>query len=204
MAEGQQAHWWQEPEQPSETSRQASERVALAATSVSEPELDTWAELEAEALRRSKRATVLEAESVSIYIDRSAALRQRRRDRIFTCLYMAWNLIFFPSLCWVAIARNWGHLELWVSVSIVMTCHLFNKSLQFFHYFKWRNEFLQTSEKPLIRLSPQGIRLGTPDYWDVMLSWNEIASIGTKRYGKYGRLEINDTKYISRNTLNYP
>ncbi len=95
MAEGQRLRWWQDDEERTNAAREASKRVAITPTPLlpetaampaamaehSEPQTDTWAELEAEAARRVAQASIDETKSLSFYTDKAALLTRYRRLR---------------------------------------------------------------------------------------------------------------------------
>jgi hypothetical protein len=200
VAEGQRLRWWQEEEQ-NQPFRRVLECESLAAVPllpesnaapVAETEAaasaeeysDTWEDLEAEALRRAEQAKQEEAESVSFYLDKTASLVRHRRETkplwwllgimVLGCLVVPLILQF--------ISPNHHHSSPNIgSLSVLMII---------FSQYCRRQQWLQSHEKPTVRIAPQGLFIDTPMYKDVSLPWEEIVEIKPRKR----RLDIRATK----------
>ncbi len=208
MAEGQSVRWWQESEEQSQVSQRAGERVGPApaplvpvplvaalpaevalstAVTLDEEYQDTWEDLEAEAVRRAQQAKVEDAESISFFTEKTAALVRHRRDgRI-----MGWT---FGTLILLVFL---------VPLIFLLTDHHHHSPPPFgmiggfagvFSMFYRRRKWLEDNENPTLRLSPQGLFINTAMQTNTTLPWNEIEEITAKGKPKKRHLEIRASK----------
>ncbi|MES2464263.1 MAG: hypothetical protein V4671_27190 [Armatimonadota bacterium] len=203
MAEGQQLRWWQEQDEQSQVSHRASERVTVvpapllpsAVTApVAEPVTlteefhDTWEDLEAEAVRRAEQAKIQQTESVSFFMDKSAALVKHRREG----RTMAW---IFGSVILMIILLP-------LSIFFMDSHHHYSPPplgaicgfAGVFSIFCRRRKWLEENEKPTVRLSPQGIDIHTAMQPDISLLWKEITEVTPKGSRKKRALHIRASK----------
>ena len=222
MADSPRLRWWQDEEEQAQTAREAAERVAVASASLlpetvtaysettvhSEPENDTWAELEAEAARRVEQSKVEAAESLSFYTDKAAALTRYRRYRrvaspfiigmMFMNFLLAAFLAYQISSLYQMYALDHEHLQLPIIllltplISLIASCVL-NPRFVFWQadrIMKWQ----QDSVEPAVRLSPLGIHLCTPIHKNVTIPWGDIVSVKLRGPSKYRHLEVRNDK----------
>ncbi len=206
MAEGPTSRWWQEQEQPSKTSRQASERVARAAAPISEPELelDTWAELEAETLRRSQTVDGENSEIVAFYMDKgSLILKYRQWQQSMKRVVSVWfllQLLLTAYFYWFltkpmspelpSLSVSWFtcfRLVAWFVLGQVPLLLLMAR-------VKRVECEMENLNGPTIQLCPQGLQLNWLYYSNLMLPWKDITSIEPNRLGKFPYLDIHGTK----------
>ncbi len=205
MAEGQRLRWWQEPEEQNQILQGASHRAVLeaplltpetatTATTATEPVIlldkyaDTWEDLEAEAVRRAEQAKREEAESVSFYLDKSAALVRHRRE-ILPLWWLAGILITICVIIPLFLHflspdqhHSFPNIGTFAGFGVIFSSHI------------RRRQWLQNYEKPSVRLSPQGLSVHTSLYSDIFLPWNDITEIKPKGSGKRRCLEIRASK----------
>ena len=206
MAEGQRLRWWQEQEEHNQTFQSASHRAVLAAplltpetaattaTTATEPLIlldeyaDTWKDLEAEAVRRAEQVKLEEAESVSFYLDKSAALVRHRRE-ILPLWWLAGILITVCVIIPLVLHflepnqhHSFPNIGTFAGFGVIFSLHI------------RRRHWLQNHEKPSVRLRPQGLSIHTSLYSDIFLPWNNITEIKPKGSGKRRCLEIRALK----------
>jgi hypothetical protein len=203
VAEGQRLRWWQEQEEQSGESQRASERVSVAAgsllpepgttpaaetVSLAEEYSDTWEDLEAEALRRAEQAKLEEAESISFVLDKSTALAHHRRSGKY-------------------LAGGFGSLILLV-VALYLTLYITHPHghhspppfgmigcfATFFSIYYRRLKWLESTDKPTVRLAPQGIFIDSSTHPDTALPWNEVVEVKAKGPRNRRYLEIRASK----------
>jgi hypothetical protein len=152
--------------------------------SLAEEYSDTWEDLETEAVRRAEQAKLEEAQCISFYLDKTAAIVRHRRE----IRPLWWMLGIMMTICVLLpvilhlVRPDQGHsFPNLGSFSIVIIL---------FSQYHQRRQWLQNQERPTVRVAPQGLFIDTPTYKDVSLSWDEIAEIKPrKRY-----LEIRASK----------
>jgi hypothetical protein len=220
MSESQRLRWWQEENHASQSAQEASKRLAVSATSVgpenipvsvrsseaasTEEELDTWAELEAEALRRSLQIKNEEAESISFCLDTSIALRQNRRsvwDSVLTSSG-AIILIFAIQIAVVKLAPDYSRYVLSPAGFGGVLAGAIVRGIR-------RGKWLRELDEPVLRFSSDGLHLNTLDHPNVTLPWDEVVSVTSKSILKSRYLEVRGTKkrqrfYISEQDLPLP
>ncbi len=185
MTDGQRLRWWQEK---TEDQAQVLKRVSLAAdllpaaepVAASEESQDTWAELEAEARRRSQQAVTGKTESVSFSLNRTSVLaRHRVLCGIFFVLVVA-------QLALLAVMAAY-HLRL--ATNVIQTMGTAFCLLSLLQKGKW----LREKETPLLRLSPQGMHIDSLRHRNCFLAWDEITAINPKQLFRHRYLEVSGT-----------
>lgn len=199
MAEVQKLRWWQEPEEQSQKSQEASERLSAAASPLlsavapspvaeevmlAEEQHDTWAELEAEAVRRAEQAKKEETESVSFHLNRTAVLADHRRQArllwVFGSLLLA-IFVFLPLGILLFSPHHHHHFPSFGAMGGLFAI---------FSTYARRREWLKNNDKPALRLAPEGIYLASFQYPNAFMPWNDITSITPKRSFKQRYLEF--------------
>ncbi len=108
MADGQRMRWWQDEDRQTQAAQTAAERVAATPRHLPEtvdaPALmaepaesgsDTWAELEAEALRRATQSEFEEAQPVSVVVNKTTVRADGyRRAKLFRTLALFQAFVF--------------------------------------------------------------------------------------------------------------
>ncbi|MBC8104201.1 MAG: hypothetical protein H7Z41_16625 [Cytophagales bacterium] len=203
MAEEQRLRWWQEERE--DASQQAAEQIkrlsapppeALPAPLVGDQEQvtpgaelhDTWADLETEAVRRVELAKTEASETLSLCLDKTAALaRHRKEERLGWWLggMAVLLLILLPLLARLLLPGHTYH-----GPNIGSFAGLFVILIQGIQRGKW----LRSLAGPVVRLTPTGIHLNTANHPDVSLPWNEIVEVTPRRFFKQRWLEIRGTK----------
>ncbi len=195
MTEGQRLRWWQEGEQ-----EQAPQKLTAAPLLPADPvtvreeehdhDRDTWAELEAEALRRSQQSVAEEAESVSFHLKKTTALaRQRTASMAVLCL----SLLYILPLLYLSASYLYGrtyephlaHVRPPISFPFMLLI-----MVPLLQKIKW----LKEKETPVLRLTPQGMHIDSLRHRNHFLSWEEIATIRQKRLFHHQYLEISATR----------
>ena len=191
MAEGQQFRWWQEGEQNQASQKQIDAPLLPADSAiVTEEDHDTWAELEAEALRHSQQAATEEAQSVSFHLNKTTALA---RQRTACMVALVGTLIYIVPLLYLAVSYLYGkmyepHLvhvrpPMSFPFMLLVMVPLLQKA-------KW----LKDKETPVLRLSPQGMHIDSLRHRNHFLAWDEITAIKPRRLFGHRYLEISCTK----------
>ncbi len=214
MAEGQRLRWWQEEGQD-QAAQGAMNRVAVTPAplltearaspaaeqvTLAEDEQDTWAELEAEALRRSQQVKTEEGEEVSFYLDQAVARVRHRRE------LRNWALFFLACMAFSFASRisehqvQMGHIHIeYGFIGVVSHAVVF---LPFIcgHFFL-RRRWLRNISKPVVRLSPLGIHLRLIPFTagpffrsNVLIPWGDVSGIRPKSFFASRYLEIYSRK----------
>ncbi|MES2464264.1 MAG: hypothetical protein V4671_27195 [Armatimonadota bacterium] len=205
MAEGRKLRWWQDVEQ-NQAAHSAVERVTLAAkplvseaSSSSVAEQDTWAELEAEAVRRAAQVKSEVTDSVSFYLDKAVArVRHRREIRNFTLAGIAmFTFSFLLKIIYAeglldSIQYEFALIEAFFQVLTSIPALLL--------HFMFRRRWLRNIDKPVVLLSSLGIHLRVlypavhPFRQDVFVSWDDIVDVVPTRIFNYRHLTLRSRK----------
>lgn len=198
MAEGQKLQWWQDEEVKQAT--EASERVAVApkpllpeaSLTATEEETNAWAELEAEAAQRVEQAKAEEAELVSFFMPKLAALRRHRFWA--TCLQVSVGIVVILLSFFVYGQLTYLH-KLNLSVlpitffwSLVLTIPTWSLLC-----CKKQYQQLLHKESPVIRLAPQGVFIENPLRKEKFVAWSDVAGVKSCWLLKHRYLEIKTT-----------